>query len=92
MRRVYNMDILKITNAKYLDGYKIRLTFNDGKVKIVDFEKLLWGEVFEPLKDIDKFKKFRLNPFTIEWENGADFSPEYLYNIKEIENKKVVEL
>ena len=86
------MLIIKITNAKYLDGYKIRLTFNDGKTKIVDFEKLLWVEVFEPLKDIDKFKKFRLNPFTIEWENGADFSPEYLYNIKEIENKKVVEL
>ena len=29
-----------------------------------------------------------MNPFTIEWENGADFSPDYLYRLaKEQENK-----
>ncbi|MBI4646527.1 MAG: DUF2442 domain-containing protein [Bacteroidia bacterium] len=72
---------IKVTDAQYINGYKIKITFNNGTTKIVDFEPHLWGEVFNPLKDKEYFKQFTLNPFTIEWRNGADFSPEYLYNI-----------
>jgi hypothetical protein len=74
------METIKIEEAKYIDGYKIALTFNDGKKKVVDLKNELWGEVFEPLNDISFFKNFTLNPFTIEWENGADFAPEFLYS------------
>ncbi len=74
------MELIKVIEAKYIEGFKIKFTFNDGKSKIIDFEDLLWGEVFEPLKDVNKFKEFKLNPFTIEWENGADFAPEFLYD------------
>jgi len=77
------MNIIKITKAKYIRDYKIHLTFNDGKQKVVNLKKELWGEVFEPLKDVNYFKKFTLNPFTIQWENGADFSPEFLYQYDE---------
>ncbi len=75
------MELIKIVDARYIEGIKIELHFNDGKSKIVDLSNEIYGEVFEPLKDIDYFKKFTLNPFTIQWENGADFSPEYLYEI-----------
>lgn len=54
-----------------------------GRKRSLIFKDLLWGEVFEPLKDVEKFKNFRLNPFTIEWENGADFAPENLYHFQE---------
>lgn len=77
------MELIKVIDAQYIDGYRIKLTFNDGKVKTIDFKDLLWGEVFEPLKDIDFFKDFQLNPFTIEWKNGADFAPEFLYEYGE---------
>jgi len=79
------MLLVKIIDAKYIQGYKIELRFNDGKIKIIDFKDLLWGEVFEPLKEVEYFKNFKLNPFTIEWENGADFAPEYLYDFGESE-------
>jgi hypothetical protein len=73
------MDLIKVTEAKYIEDYKIEFRFNDGKRKVVDLKDELWGEMFEPLKDVDYFKAFILNPFTIEWPNGADFAPEYLY-------------
>jgi hypothetical protein len=75
------MEIIKVVQARYIEGYKIELRFNNDMTKIVDLTNEIYGEVFEPLKDIDYFKKFTLNPFTIEWKNGADFAPEFLFKI-----------
>ncbi|MBK8982850.1 MAG: DUF2442 domain-containing protein [Ignavibacteria bacterium] len=75
------MKLIKLISANYISDYNIEVTFNDGLKSIVDLKNELWGEIFEPLNDLNKFKKFRLNPFTIEWENGADFSPEFLYEL-----------
>jgi hypothetical protein len=43
--------------------------------------KELWGEVFEPLKDVGLFRRCHVNTElnTIEWDTGADLAPEYLY-------------
>jgi hypothetical protein len=74
---------LHVTDVIYLEGHKLRLTFNDGVIKEVDLKDELWGEVFEPLKDIEFFKQVTVNPDTetIEWPNGADLAPEFLYEI-----------
>ena len=72
---------LEVTKAKYLDGYRIMLLFNNGERRIVDLSQSLNGKVFEPLKNIGYFKRFSIKFNTIEWENGADFAPEYLYEI-----------
>ena len=67
--------------AEYIDAYRLRLTFSDGKVGELDLADELWGEMFEPLKDIELFKSFRIDQEfgTVVWPNGADFAPEYLY-------------
>ena len=70
---------IEIINAKYLEKYKIRLWFNNGEVRDIDLSPSLFGEVFEPLRDTQVFKNFHISFNTIEWENGADFAPEYLY-------------
>lgn len=75
------MALLAVTKAKYVEGYKIALTFNNGVEKVVDLYNRLYGEVFEPLKDVEMFKRFKLSYYTIEWENGADLAPEYLYSL-----------
>ena len=67
--------------AEHLDGYRLLLQFNNGERKIVDLSNSLKGTVYTPLKDIDYFKNFSIKFNTIEWENGADFAPEYLYKI-----------
>ncbi|MCF8365031.1 MAG: DUF2442 domain-containing protein [Bacteroidales bacterium] len=72
---------LEIVKAKYLGDYKILLYFNDGVSKAVDLKHELNGKVFEPLKEREFFKNFYIKFNTIEWPNGADFAPEYLYQI-----------
>ena len=70
---------LEVVKAEYLSGYRIKLWFNNQVVKVIDLANSLNGEVFLPLKDIDFFKRFSIKFNTIEWENGADLAPEYLY-------------
>ncbi len=72
---------LHVIQVVYLKDYKLRLEFDDGKVKDLDLKDELYGEIFEPLKDTELFKKVYVNPETgtIEWPNGADFAPEFLY-------------
>ncbi|MCU1267061.1 MAG: hypothetical protein JWM21_3379 [Acidobacteria bacterium] len=56
--------------------------FSDGVEGEVDLRDELYGEIFEPLKNKDFFKKFVLSPerHTITWPNGADFAPEFLHS------------
>ena len=76
---------LHVINVTYLKNYKLRVEFNDDIVKDVDLKNELYGEIFEPLKNIDLFKQVDVNPDTntIEWANGADLAHEYLFEIGE---------
>jgi hypothetical protein len=72
-----------VTSVEYVSGYKLRLGFEDGSVRLVDLTAELDGEVFEPLKDRRVFRSARLNSDldTVVWSNGADMSPDFLYKI-----------
>jgi hypothetical protein len=72
--------MLEVVQAEYRDGYEIRLEFNDGASGIVDLAEALWGPMFEPLKDVNLFKRFAVSDtlHTLVWENGADLAPEFL--------------
>ncbi len=75
--------VIQIIAVTYLGDYCLQLEFSDGSVKNLNFRTKLYGELFEPLKNLDLFRQVRLNPetHTIEWPNGAYFSPEYLHEI-----------
>lgn len=72
---------IEVIKAEYIGGYNLLLLFNIGERRIADLSNSLKGTVFAPLKNIDYFKRFSIKFNTIEWENGADFAPEYLYEI-----------
>ncbi|MBX2991327.1 MAG: DUF2442 domain-containing protein [Bacteroidetes bacterium] len=74
--------IPRIVEARYVDGYTIWLKFNDGTEGEIDLKNELWGPIFEPLNDLNLFRRFTVHPelHTIVWENGADFSPEFLHS------------
>ena len=71
----------EVVKAEYLDSYKVKLLFNTGEVKVVDLSQSLNGSFFLPLRNIDFFKSFTIKFNTIEWSNGADYAPEYLYDL-----------
>lgn len=75
----------RIKKIKYLNEYKLELLFDDGKTKIVDFEDLIKEDGFYtlPLRDLKFFQKVKMDEFnyTICWPNGANFSPDLLYEI-----------
>ena len=76
---------LRVKFLRHIRAYELRLEFSDGAVKTVDLSEELFGNVFEPLRDPALFCQVRVNEETntIEWPNGADFAPEFLYGAGE---------
>ncbi len=68
-----------VTEAKYVNDYKVWVKFNDDRSGEIDLYPELDGPIFEPLKDISYFRQFSVRYNTISWENGADFAPEFLW-------------
>lgn len=71
----------ELLEAKYVKDYRIWVKFADKTEGEIDLEKELYGEIFEPLKNIQLFKSFSIHAElrTIFWSNGADLSPEFIY-------------
>ena len=71
----------EIIDAKYLDGYRMFLIFNDGQKRIFDFLPLIERyPVFKPLENLELFKTFVITD-TLEWADGRiDIAPEYIYD------------
>ena len=72
---------LHVTQAEYIEGHRVRVTFNDGTEGKIDLSGLLDGPIFEPLRDLDYFKSFSIVGHTLAWPNGADFAPEDLQSL-----------
>ena len=73
--------MLRVVDVDYIKDYELLVTFNDGSKKNVDLKPYLTGEVFGELLDKDTFIQSSLTRVTIEWANGADLAPEFLYEI-----------
>lgn len=73
--------MIEVKGAEYLNEYKIRVEFNDGESGVVDLKPDLWGPVFSPLLDLNRFRRFHVSRDfgTLVWEDGVDFAPEHLY-------------
>jgi len=75
--------ILAIAEAEYAGAYKIRAKFNNGVTKLIDFSQIINKGIgmCKKLADLNYFKNFTLDPFSIDWNNEIGFAPEYLYEI-----------
>jgi hypothetical protein len=74
--------IARVRAFDLLDGYMLRVHFDDGTMQVIDFEPVLEGELYGPLRDPELFRCVSVDPIahTLVWPNGADFDPATLSN------------
>lgn len=78
-------EIYRVTSLNIVAPYMLELKFDDGTQKVINFESVLFGEMFSPLRDVALFNSVKIDPevHTIVWQNGADFDPAILHNWEE---------
>jgi hypothetical protein len=71
----------RVRSVESLDGYVLRIEFDDGMTREVDLEANLWGPLFEPLRDPLVFRQVRVDEElgTVVWPNGADLDPDVVH-------------
>ena len=74
-----------IKRVDYVEGFKLKLYFSNGTIKVVDLED--WVKegkgYFAPLRKMNYFKKVTIDEsgYTICWPNGLDLCPDVLYEM-----------
>lgn len=73
--------MLRVTYVEPIEGFRLRLGFDDGSEREVALADELWGTMAEPLRDPDYFRQVRVDPElgTIVWPNGFDMDPDVLH-------------
>ena len=79
--------IHRVTSFERIGNYTLRLCFDDGLSRAINFEPVLAGELFGPLRDPALFAQVQLDPeiHTLVWPSGADFDPATLHDWPEHE-------
>lgn len=74
--------LYRVVDFQLVDRYQIWVKFSDGAERAINFEPVLQGEVFGPLRALSCFRKVKLDVAarTLVWPTGADFDPETLYH------------
>ena len=74
----------RIEKVRYIEAYRLELTFTNGEIAELDFRDRIVGRggVFAPLENMDYFKQVRVDPEigTLVWPNEVDFCPDVLYS------------
>jgi hypothetical protein len=62
--------------------YTLSIRFEDDTQQVIDFEAVLRGELYGPLRDPAVFDRVMLDTEarTLVWPNGADFDPATLHD------------
>ena len=71
--------MLRVTEVKPLENYRLKLTFSNGVERIFDTRPYLDRGIFRELKNVDYFKSVRIAYGTVTWPNEQDFGPESLF-------------
>src|SRR5688572_8072708 len=74
--------IHRVESFERTGAYTLRIRFADGAIQTIDFEPVLEGEIFGPLRDPAVFAQVKVDPEarTLVWPTGADFDPATLHD------------
>jgi hypothetical protein len=74
--------IHRVSSFRIVSPYVLWMQFDDRTEQTIDFEPILAGELFGPLRDLSIFEQVRIDSeaHTLVWPNGADFDPATLHD------------
>jgi hypothetical protein len=74
--------IYRIRSFDIVGPYTLRVRFDDNSEQTIDFQSVLAGELYGPLRDLEFFDQVRIDAEaeTLVWPNGADFDPATLHD------------
>ncbi len=73
-------DLIEIKSANYIGDYAIRIVFNDGVNRLVDFKSFLETSVHPSIRkylDENKFKEFKIIDGNLNWNDHDLIFPIY---------------
>ena len=74
--------IYRVEAFEIVAPYTLKVAFDDYTTQLIDFQPVLAGEMYAPLRDLRVFNQVTLDPevHTLVWPNGADFDPATLHD------------
>ncbi|HPI18528.1 MAG: DUF2442 domain-containing protein [Thermotogaceae bacterium] len=69
-----------VKSIKSCKPYQLILEFSNGEERAIDLEGILNKGKFSELRDPKVFCSARISFDTVEWSNGLDICPEYLFD------------
>ena len=78
-----------VTDCEIVGPYTLSVTFDDDTEQVINFEPVLYGELFGPLRNQELFNQVYLDPevHTLVWPNDADFDPWVLHEWPRLADK-----
>ena len=73
--------IHSVKRVEVAGPWTLLIEFSDGSARVIDFQPILAGELYGPLRDKALFNQVRVDPevHTIVWPDGADVDPATLH-------------
>jgi Protein of unknown function (DUF2442) len=69
----------KVSEVEALANYRLKLSFDNGEVRLFDVTPYLSQGIFQALQSVDYFAQVRLFFGGVQWPQEQDFSPDTLY-------------
>jgi len=78
--------IYRVESFEIVSPYTLKVRFDDNTEQVIDFEPILFGELFGPLRDLNLFNQVKIDTevHTLVWPNGGDFDPATLHDWPEL--------
>src|ERR1043166_4919784 len=77
-----NHPIYRVESFEVIAPYTLKVRFDDTTERTIDFQPVLAGRLYGPLREMSLFNQVKIDPEvkTLVWPNGADFDPATLHD------------
>ena len=68
-----------VTKVEPREHYQIYIEFDNDECGVLNMKPYLDFGVFQKIRDLTSFSQVRVSFDTVEWSNGVDLDPQFVY-------------